>query len=164
MTRRLRENRRLRLFPAIRFRHCMVRSNGPFENAQLMHGIAATIFVCVQPAFASFSIPKGRFEEAQLGPWISPAPLKEIKMLNVKRQTAAPLVRMAAGVILSVVLGTSVALAAHAKGEHAYAAPGARQQDQGSLYEGPLQDPRDAWDGYFANPEFNPNYHGSNGG
>jgi hypothetical protein len=28
----------------------------------------------------------------------------------------------------------------------------------------PQQDPRDAWDGYFANPLDNPNYHGSNGG
>ena len=28
----------------------------------------------------------------------------------------------------------------------------------------PRQDPLDAWDGYFANPFDNPNYHGSNGG
>jgi len=28
----------------------------------------------------------------------------------------------------------------------------------------PRQDPRDAWDGYFANPFDDPNYHGSNGG
>jgi hypothetical protein len=34
-----------------------------------------------------------------------------------------------------------------------------------SIYRpGPQQDPNDAWGGYFANPQDNPNYHGSNGG
>ncbi|HEY2531230.1 MAG TPA: hypothetical protein VGJ20_25425 [Xanthobacteraceae bacterium] len=34
-----------------------------------------------------------------------------------------------------------------------------------SIYRpGPQQDPNDAWDGYFANRQDNPNYHGSNGG
>lgn len=31
-------------------------------------------------------------------------------------------------------------------------------------FGGPRQDRRDAWDGYFANPFDNPNFHGSNGG
>jgi hypothetical protein len=52
---------------------------------------------------------------------------------------------------------------------YATAAPQAVQRKGGIQnpqpgYGRPQQDPQDAWDGYFANPLENPNYHGSNGG
>ena len=84
-------------------------------------------------------------------------------MLNTKHHATGFFGRMTAVALLSIVVGTTATLAANGKGEHAYADPGVRQ-NLSSIKEGPLQDPRDAWDGYFANPDSNPNYHGSNGG
>ncbi|HEY2535258.1 MAG TPA: hypothetical protein VGJ20_46435 [Xanthobacteraceae bacterium] len=66
---------------------------------------------------------------------------------------------------ISMVVALSIPSAALAQSRSMYNNTDVGLRSPWSIYRpGPQQDPNDAWGGYFANPQDNPNYHGSNGG
>jgi hypothetical protein len=98
-------------------------------------------------------------------------PAKEKKMFRICGRSTVALV--AGGLLLSLVSAADASQCDGAKvGSHEpkYSAcwlvrpKTERPNHSWSVIGQPQQDPRDAWQGYFANPFDNPDYHGSNGG